>query len=40
MEDVFLKVGKMTEEADGGGEENTSNGRPLLRTQRCGSKFF
>ena len=34
MEDVFLKVGKMTEEADGGSEENASNGRPLLRTQR------
>ena len=34
MEDVFLKVGKMTEEAAGGSEENTSNGRPLLRTQR------
>ena len=35
MEDVFLKVGKMTEEADGGSsEENALNGRPLLRTQR------
>ena len=40
MEDVFLKVGKMTEEADGGSEENASNGRPLLRTQRYGSKFL